>query len=333
MNIVFFGTPCFGQTVLRGLGRSSHRVVLVVTAPDKPRGRGLKVAPPPVKVEAERLGIPVIQPVNLRDPDVVGKLEAAAADLMVCAAYGKIVPKRILEIFPLGCVNVHPSMLPKYRGAAPIQRAIMAGEKTTGVTTMFMSAGCDEGDIILQEEVSIEEEDTAGTLEDKLSRVGLPLLMKTLDLIASGEAPRRRQDSEEATYAPPISRDEEWIDWSSSSRSVANLVRALDPSPGARTALEGKTLKIWRARGVDSGELKGIGPLPSSPGEAIPMPRGEGILVRAGEGYVLIAEVQPEGKRRMSAREFLAGNPLPRGARFSGPKSVPRDPPCASGGA
>lgn len=331
MNMVFFGTPCFGQTVLRGLSRSSHRVVLAVTAPDKPRGRGLRVAPPPVKVEAERLGIPVIQPVNLRDPGIVEKLKAAAADLMVCAAYGKIVPRPILEIFPLGCVNVHPSMLPKYRGAAPIQRAIMAGEKTTGVTTMFMSAGCDEGDIILQEEVPIEEEDTAGTLEDKLSRVGIALLMKTLDLIASGEAPRRGQDSKEASYAPPISQEEEWIDWSSSARCIANLVRALDPSPGARTTLEGKTLKIWKARGVNSGELEGIGLLPASPGEATPMPRGEGILVRAGEGYALITEVQPEGKRRMTAREFLAGNPLPRGTFFGRPKSVWEDPPCASG--
>mgnify|MGYP001359433818 CR=1 FL=1 len=246
LRVVFMGTPAFAVPSLEELLQRQVRVVGVITQPDRPQGRGLEPAAPPVKAVAAEYGIPVLQPERL-DEAVVEQLRAWRPDLLVVVAYGKILPAAVLQVPRLGAINVHASLLPRHRGAAPIQWAILAGDAVTGVTTMWMDEGLDTGDIILQRSIPLDDQVTAGQLHDRLARLGAQLLGETLRLVAEGKAPRRPQDPAQATMAPKLSRDDEWIDWSRDATVVARQIRALDPRPGARTTWRGQVLKVFGA--------------------------------------------------------------------------------------
>ena len=308
MKIVFMGSPKFAVPHLEALLDSRHHVACVFTQPDRPRSRGRRYLSTPVKVLAEKSKIPVYTPQTLKGEDVPDVLKQVGPDVIVVVAYGLLIPKKILELPPKGCINVHASLLPKYRGAAPIERVIMAGEKTTGITTMYMEEGWDTGDIILQEKVDIPDDMTYGELSCELSLKGSNLLVETLELIESGTAPRISQDECLATYAKKLGRNEFLIDWSKPAHVIHNLVRAGNPRPGAFTYLEGKRFKVF----------KGI-PLPQEdidpsfsrcvPGE-ICISSPEGLVVRTGQGSYVIQEVQAEGSRRLAIRDYLCGNPI-----------------------
>lgn len=310
MRLVFMGTPVFALPSLEALLEQGHQVQLVVTQADKPKGRGKRPTPPPVKEFALARGIPVLQPERLKDPVFLGQLREAAPEAIVVVAYGKILPVEVLSLPPYGCINVHASLLPKYRGAAPIQRAIMNGEKETGVTTMLMDEGMDTGDILLQRRILIEEEENFGSLHERLSRLGAELLKETLELLAQGTLRRQPQDHSQATYAPPLTVADEVISWDRPAEVIKNQVRALDPWPGARTYLDGQLLKIWRVKALK-------GSFPGVPGEVIAS-GSEGIKVRAGEGAVLILELQIAGGRRLPVDAFLRGHPIPEGVTLGG---------------
>lgn len=305
MRLVFMGTPAFAVPSLVALLKNGFHVVLVVTQPDKPKGRGGRAAPPPVKEIAIAYGVPVIQPERLKEEGFLARLYQAAPDAIVVTAYGKILPSEILRLPRLGCINVHASLLPKYRGAAPVQWALMNGESETGVTIMLMDEGMDTGDILLQQKVPILDNDNFGSLYDRLSRLGAELLIETLQRLQSNRLERLPQDHSRASYAPLLTPLNEVIAWNLPAENIRNQVRALDPQPGARTFLSGKLLKIWRVSakgGVFSGK----------PGEILAT-SDEGIMVRAGEGAVMIHELQLAGGRRLPAAAFLRGHPLRQG--------------------
>lgn len=303
------GTPEFAASCLRALLESRHRVVGVVTQVDRPRGRGKKLAFSPVKELALKQGLPVLQPSSLKDLEFLRTLREWGPEAIVVAAFGRLLPPVVLSLPPYGCINVHASLLPRYRGAAPIQRAIMNGEKDTGVTTMYMVEKLDAGDIILQEKVAIPPEMTAGELEQELACLGARLLVRTLDLIENGQAPRIPQNEELATYAPPLTPEEEKIDWTKEAVKIVNHIRGLSPVPGAYTLRGEERLKIYRAR-VWQGDKKIF---EGKPGQVTAVFPQEGFLVQTGEGEVLILEVQPPGKRVMSAAEYLRGYRLKAG--------------------
>jgi methionyl-tRNA formyltransferase len=308
MNIVFMGTPDFAVPSLRALAEAGFRIAACVTQPDRPKGRKGVLTPPPVKEEAIRLGIPVLQPERLRRPDAVEAVRAYEPDLIVTAAYGQILPKSVLDLPPLGCINVHASLLPKYRGAAPIQYAIMNGETETGVTIMYMDEGLDTGDMIAKRSIPITDEDDAGTLFDKLSVLGAELLLETLPLLAEGKAKAEPQRDEEAVYAPMLTHEDERIDWTADAGRVFNLVRALRPRPGAFTLLGGDVFKIWRCRTTEGNEG-------AEPGTVIRI-RPDGFAVQCGSGALFVEEVQPAGKKAMPAGEFLKSGRLKTGDRL-----------------
>lgn len=311
VRIVFMGTPDFACPCLEAMVSSGYDVVGVVTQPDRPKGRGGKLSPPPVKVLAERLGLKVLQPRRVKSPEAVDALKNLKPDLTVTCAFGQILSQEVLDTPVLGSINVHASLLPKYRGAAPIHWAVINGEEMTGVTTMWMDAGLDTGDMILREEIPIGPDETTGQVHDKLSRQGAEVLLRTLDLIARGEAPRIPQNSEEASYAPRITREHELIRWEGSSRDIVNQIRGLDPWPGAFTYLGTSPLKIWRA--VPWKDKPG-----GQPGQVVEVIRGSGFAVATGDGAVLATEVQPENARRMPAASFLAGRRLEPGTVLGG---------------
>lgn len=312
MRVVFMGTPSFAVPILEAIVRSGYQVVGVVTQPDRPRGRSLKIHPSPVKEAALNFGLAVWQPQSPQDPQFLSAVGDSLPDVIVVAAYGRILPPAVLRLPKYGCVNVHASLLPKYRGAAPIQRAIINGEKETGITTILMDEGLDTGDILLQEAVPITEEDTAGTLHDRLAKLGAGVLTATLDLLKAGKLTPRPQDHAMATYAPPLTREDERIDWSAGAREVYNRVRGLDPLPGAATLWEGRVLKIWKAAVADEVTLL-AGTVPGQVRTAGPQ---EGLIVQANPGLVAVKELQLQGGRRMSAGEFLRGHPVPPGTIF-----------------
>lgn len=307
LRTIFLGTPEFAIPSLRALVGAAD-VAAVVTQPDKPRGRGRQVEAPPVAREAAALGLPLLQPPRLRAPEVIEQLRALRPDVLVIAAYGKIVPRELLELPPLGPVNVHPSLLPKYRGASPIESVILHGETETGVTIMYLAMELDAGDVILQRRVPIEPDDTARTLEAKLARVGAEALVEALRLIAEGRAPRIPQDASQSTYAGKLEKEHGRIDWSRSAADLVNLIRAMDPWPSAFTYHRGRLLKVWRAAAHP--ELNG------APGTVLAVRPGEGIVVGTGEGALRLLEVQPEGGRRMTADEFARGARLTPGERL-----------------
>jgi len=309
MKVVFIGSGAIGIPALRELHRT-HNVVTVVTQPDKPAGRNLKPRPSPVKEEADALCLPVIQPEKIRSPEALHALGELDADIFVVAAYGQILPQALLDIPPLGCINIHASLLPRHRGASPIHAAILAGDAVSGITIMCVDAGLDTGDILLQKECVVEEDDTAGTLHDKLASLAPEALSAALEAIANGSPVRRKQDATKVTYAGKISKSDGLLPWELSAADLARRVRGLNPWPGAFTLMpDGKILKIHRAVAGDPGKTQ-------RPGEAIPSQPGE-IRVACGSGCLSLLEVQVPGGKRMAAADFLRGHPLLPGSRFS----------------
>jgi len=308
MRLIFMGTPQFAVPTLRLLLKSGHEVVGVVTKPDRPKGRGRHVSPPPVKIEAVKHGLPVLQPADLKDSKFLTDLKNFRAECFVVVAF-VILPPEVFKMPPRGTVNLHASLLPKYRGAAPIQWAIINGEKETGLTTFYIEEKVDTGKILFQERVKIGKEETAGQLHDRLAEIGAGLLLKTLDAIEEGRA-RPIQQRGIPTRAPKIEKDDCRIDWNMSCEKVVNLIRGLSPTPGAFTDWEGKRLKIIRARAVDVRER-----LSEVPGSVVEI-SDEGIAVAAGKGVVLITELQLQGRKRLGVREFLLGKKIDPGTRF-----------------
>lgn len=298
MRIVFMGTPQFAVPTLREM---SPYLVAVVTQPDRPRGRGHRLQPSAVKEEAAALGLPLLQPHKVKDDLFLSELQRLAPDLIVVVAFGQILPPKLLAIPPLGCINLHASLLPYLRGAAPIQRSIMNGDSITGVTTMYMEPGLDTGDIILQEEEEILPDDTAGTLAARLAQKGAGLMKRTVEAIKSGTAQRRPQDDSLATWAPPLTKEDEIIDWELPALAIANQVRALNPKPGAATFVSGQRLKIWRTQLSPESFLGG------KPGQVLKVEGEDGILIGCKEGALLVYEVQPAGKRSMTAQGYACG--------------------------
>ena len=298
-KIVFMGTPEFAVPSLEILIRHDYPIVGVVTQPDRPKGRGRVPAPPPVKVIAEKYRLPVLQPERLKNQEFLDYFGGIYPDLAVVAAFGQILPREILETPKIGCINVHPSLLPKYRGAAPINWALIRGEVKTGVTIMLMDEGMDTGDILTQEETMIEPMETFGKLNDKLADMGARLLLKTIDMVVSGNSTRRPQDASLATYAPRLTKEDGLIRWDADVHQTVNLIKGLSPAPCAYTLFKGKMLKIFSALGeeIPSAEFPGrIGTV-----------TGKGLPVAARNGYVYLQEVQLENKKRMSILDFLRG--------------------------
>jgi len=306
--VVFLGTPEFAVPSLEALLDETD-VVAVITQPDRPKGRGRQVASPPVAEVAKAKGLRLLQPPRLKSAEIIETLRALAPDVHVTVAYGRIIPREVLEIPRLGSINVHPSLLPKYRGASPIEAAILHGETETGVTIMYQSMDLDAGDLILQRRVPVDPDDTARTLEARLARVGADALVEALRLLAAGRAPRIPQDHAAATYAGKLEKEHGRIDWRKPARDVVNLIRAVDPWPSAYTSHRGRLLKVWRAAAVDHGEG-------AEPGAVLDVREGGGILVASGQGAVRLLEVQPEDRRRMSADDYARGARLRPGERL-----------------
>ena len=306
LRTVFMGTPEFALPTLRALIDARLDLVGVYTQPDRPKGRGNVPAPPPVKVLAAEHSIPVFQPVKLREPSVVEGLKDLAPDLIVGVAFGQILPKSVLEIPRHGCINVHASLLPRYRGAAPINKAIMDGEKVTGVTTMLMDVGLDTGPMLVKKSIPIGPEDTAGELLVSLARLGAEAMGETLGRLCAGTLQPDPQDDALSTYAPMLKKEDGRIDWSRSALEIHNQVRGLDPWPGAYTFLGGEMLKIARTR-PEAGSTE--------PGTVVSA-GAEGVRIACGEGVLLVGELQLPGKKRLPASDFLRGRSLPAGTRL-----------------
>jgi methionyl-tRNA formyltransferase len=301
MRIVFMGAGEIGVPTLQALLKSEHEVVGVVTQPDKPVGRSQLIEPPPIKKALSGTNIPILQPARIKDRQGIEEIRALRPDVMVVMAYGQILPRGVLEIPEIACLNLHASLLPRWRGAAPIQAAIAAGDREIGITVMYMDEGLDTGDILLQRTIDILPADTGGALHDRLAGVAPETLLESLDLLAKGKAPRTPQDNAVATYAPKLKREDGKIDWSDPADAIERKIRAFDPWPGAfmTVSTDGtRNLKIFSATVID---LRG------KPGKIL---RSEAeLVVAAGEGALSLGEVQLEGKRRMSAMEFLRGHP------------------------
>lgn len=297
------GTPEFSVPTLRLLLENGYDVQSVVTQPNRPKGRGRKIVPSPVKVLADRYTIPVLQPEKVRTAEIQQKFKELAPDAIVVVAYGQILPEAILQIPRLGCINVHASLLPKYRGAAPIQWAIIQGEPETGITTMLMDKGMDTGALLLQKSVPIEKEDTAGTLQDKLALVGAELLLQTLQHLEQEMLTPIPQNHTAATFAPLLKKKDGVIDWQEPAFRIYNKVRGLFPWPGAYTYFQGKTLKLLNVK-VEQ-ELEGVELL--APGTVAALDNVTGPAIATGEGYIRILEVQPENKKPMRCQDFCRG--------------------------
>ena len=300
MKILFMGTPDFALSSLAALYEAGEDIVGVVTQPDKPKGRGYTLTPPPVKVYALEKGLAVYQPNTLRGEEFAALLEALAPELIVVVAYGKILPENVLKFPANGCINVHGSLLPKYRGAAPMQRAIMDGEAVTGITTMYMDVGLDTGDMLLKREVTIESDDNFETIHDKLAACGAETLLDTVSAIKSGTLCREKQDDSLATYAAKIEKSDCLIDFSCSANQVHNIIRGLSPIPLSFThTADGKLLKVTRATVAESdGEHTDYGKV---------VTLDDGITVNCGRGRITLLGVLPEGKGRMEAADFIRG--------------------------
>jgi len=302
MRILFMGTPDFAAASLARLYKDGHEVCGVFTQPDRPKNRGMKETASPVKQLADAHGTPVWQPVRLRDGAAAAEIRALAPELIVVVAYGRILPLEILNIPPYGCINIHGSLLPKYRGAAPIQWAVLNGETVTGVTAMYLAEEMDAGDVIASKETEIGPEETSGQLFDRLRDLGAELLSETVTAIAAGTAARTPQAHEQATFAPPLSRELSPIDWSKSAAQIRNQIRGLDPWPCATADLAGTVFKIFRAESRT--ERSG-----SEPGTILSAGK-DGITVACGDGALCITELQAPGGKRMRAADYLRGHPI-----------------------
>ena len=300
MKIIFMGTPDFAAASLEALIDSRHEIQAVVTQPDKPKGRKGELTPSPVKVIAKREGIKVYQPLKVRDEEFVDTLRAYNPDVMVVVAFGQIIPLSILKMPKYGCVNIHGSLLPKYRGAAPIQWAVLDGEKETGITTILMDEGIDTGDILLKKTIKIDADETSGSLFDKLMALGAKTILETLDELEKGSITPTKQGESPTAYAKMLTKAMGLIDFTRSAKELDCFVRGMDPWPSAYTLLAGKTLKLWKVRAVEeSGKA----------GSVIGIDK-ESFTIACGEGAIEVLEVQLEGKKRMSAGDFLKGSTL-----------------------
>lgn len=299
------GTPEIAATVLSSVLESEHEILAVVTQPDKPKGRGHEMAFPPVKEVALEHHIPVLQPLKARNPEFLAEIKNLNPDIILVAAYGKLLPKELLEMPRFGCINVHASLLPKYRGASPIQWAVINGDEKSGVTIMHMAEEMDTGDMILTREVVLDKEETAGSLHDKLALIGGPLLLEAMDAIATGRAPRIQQKHEDATYVKMLDKSMGNLDFKQSAVALERLIRGLNPWPSAFTKLDGKMLKIWKA------EVLNAESLPKEQKQAMPgtivSVEKDGFGILTGEGILFVKELQIEGKRKMTTEEFLRG--------------------------
>ncbi|MBN1663767.1 MAG: methionyl-tRNA formyltransferase [Deltaproteobacteria bacterium] len=298
-KILFMGTPEFAVPSLELLVANAYPVAGVVTQPDRPKGRGKALAPPPVKVCAEKHGLAIIQPERVRDESFLAMFRAIAPDMVVLVAFGQILPREIIDFPQRGCLNVHPSLLPKYRGAAPMNWTLIRGEVKTGVTIMLMSEGVDAGDILLQEETPVRPHETCDDLHDRLAKTGAEMLLKTITIIMDGTARRIPQDHTLATFAPRLKKEDGLIDWGKDAVEIVNLIRGLSSQPGAYTFLEGKKLRVLQAAAEES---QGVG-IPGEVGAAAP----KGLPVRSKNGIVYLQDVQLESKKRMPVGEFLRG--------------------------
>jgi len=299
-NVVFMGTPDFSVPVLQRLLEEKYEVIAVVTQPDRPVGRKKVLTPPPVKVEALKHDIPVYQPEKIRQSDELKAIISLNPDIIVTAAFGQILPKELLDAPKFGCVNVHASLLPELRGGAPIHYSILQGKEKTGITIMYMAEKLDAGDIISVAEVEIEEEDTVGTLHDKLSRVGSDLLAETLPKLLAGEITPIPQNDEEATFAPNLKRSDEQIDWTVSGEEIYNKIRGLNPWPVAFTLYQGKVMKVWAGKKVAKKK-------DAAPRTIVDITDQGPIVATGNDTYIQLTEVQPAGKKKMDISEFLRG--------------------------
>lgn len=315
LKIVFLGTADFAVPSLEALLSAGHIILTVVTQPDKPQGRGRHLTPSPVKIAALRLGLPVLQPKRIRSEPFLAAMRELAPDVLALAAFGQIVPQALLDLPPLGPINVHGSLLPKYRGAAPIQRAIMAGETETGVTTMWMEAALDTGDILLSGSIPVEPDDTSGTLFPKLARLGAGLLVETLEGLAAGTLLRIPQDPSLATLAPAIQPEDGQIHWDETAQQINNRIRGVTPKPGAFAHIAGRHVKIWEARPFEGEAERAV------PGTLLAYSKSPaGLLVASGANSVLrLIEAQPENGKRMAAADWARGLRLTPGAVFDAP--------------
>lgn len=301
MRVVFMGTPDFAVPTLEKLIEEGHEVIAVVTQPDKPQSRGMQLKTSPVKEVAVKNNIPVMQPVKVRkDREFIDEFKSLNADVAVVVAFGQILPKEVLEAPKYGCINVHGSLLPRYRGAAPIQWSVINGDKITGITTMFMDEGLDTGDMLLKEEVCIGDEETAGELYERLKVIGANLLIKTLTEVEKGTAVRLKQPVE-FTYAPVLTKETGKIDWSKKACEIDALVRGVNPWPGAYAEINGKKFKVHKVKVSDrEGEA----------GKIVCADEKEGLIIGTGDRAVELIEIQPENKKRMSARDYLRGHKI-----------------------
>ena len=312
MNVIFMGTPDFAVPTLKILIENGYNILAVVTQPDRPKGRGKQVIPPPVKVLAEQHEIPVLQPVRVRKEESLHQIRELAPDMIVVVAYGQILPAALLEIPPMGCINVHGSVLPKYRGAAPINWAIIRGEQETGITTMYMDEGMDTGDMLLKCAIPIEADDTAGSIHDKLSLVGAELLLDTLRELEVGTLTRIPQHDEDATYAPMLKKEDGCIDWQESAVNIDRKVRGLFPWPGAYTYFQGNMVKLLKVAVEEKPETVDDAPA----GTVVELDKKAGPLIATGEGFLRILEIQPQNKKPMRCSDFCRGYHLEIGDRL-----------------
>jgi methionyl-tRNA formyltransferase len=304
-RILFMGTPAFALPSLQLLYEQQYPIIGVVSQPDRPQGRGLKEVTPPVKILAQKIGLPVFQPEKVKDHSFIELFQKLNPEMVVVVAFGQILPKVIIDNPPMQCLNVHPSLLPKYRGAAPINWTIIRGETKTGVTIMLMDEGMDSGDILLQEKTQLGATETYGELHDRLAQLGATLLIKTIEQVVAGTAQRQLQDVSGVTFAPRLKKETGKISWQDSAFDIVNLIRGLSPSPAAYTHLEGQVLKIFFA---EANQNK-VSEAPGTIGAASPV----GLPIAASDGYVILKDVQLAGKKRMLTQDFLRGHRLPQG--------------------
>ncbi len=307
MRIIFAGTPVFAATALNALVQAGHEIVLVLTQPDRPAGRGMKTVASAVKQSASTHGLPLIQPQSLKKPELQLQLSAAQADIMVVAAYGLILPANVLTIPRHGCLNIHASLLPRWRGAAPIQRAILAGDKETGITIMQMDTGLDTGAMLLEASLPISHDDTTLSLHDKLCKLGAKAIVEALTLLQQDKLIPKPQNESQACYAAKIKKSEAQIDWRQSAEEIARQVRAFNPAPGAHSVIQGKNLKIWRAKVLPSGS--------GQPGHILAIGH-QAITVACGKGLLQLEIIQKSGGKRLAVADFLTGFNLQVGDYF-----------------
>ena len=307
MKICFMGTPPFAVPTLQVLA-TNHQIVGVITQPDKPKGRGKKLAPPPVKEVAQSLGLPIYQPENIKSPEAFEHIKELQPDIMVVVAYGQILPKTMLELPKYGAVNIHGSLLPKYRGAAPIQWAVINGETTTGITIMQMDTGMDTGHIILKKEMPVNGR-TAGEVFESMAVLGAETILQALTQIQDGTAIFTPQDKNQATYAPMLTKAHGHIDWTKNTDQILNLINGLNPWPGAYALLHGQTLKIWKATECDTGH-------DASAGTVLVADTKQGIIVKTGDGSLSLQEIQAQSGKRLDPKEYVKGNSIKSGVQL-----------------